>query len=629
MKQMAQRTSILIVLGVAAIAWTFLMGLGVAPVETDAGTGPGFSDVESAVAGTGVEITFVDDSNFPAVKVYLVANDNNGQPVFGLQRENFSLREDGSPVSITDFTAAGSQVTTVVLVIDRSGSMNDAGKITGAQQAATSFVEHLQPGQDQLGLIVFNRAIDVLEPFATVTEGSKQDVINQIGALRAGGGTEFYRAVQAAIAQLGPVQGRKVVLALTDGLDGDAQRALQPTIGAAMDASVAIYPIGLGSDVDAASLQQLADATGGEYFFSPSAAELEQLYLEIGSNLRNEYSLTYQSATPNLDGTQRNLGVTIQTAGGPLEADSGYNVGGVLAAASLDPVLFASLFVVLLAGLVALYQLPTWLHRPGALSDEPAPAFAGSGLNGASHGPAAHAAPSSHAPPQSTVAMQDTSPGLYTTAAPTAGSTAAPTQAVSTAPAAVGGAPQAPALIQQLDVTGPEAVVGSGANAHVRLTHPSVQAQHARISMSSDRYIIDDLSGGRTQVSFNGDPSQLRPVQRNALRDRSLVQLGEERLIFRQPPAQPLRLERRYPLGSHGVTLGSAPSCDIVLAGTAPHQARVLQDGQRWVVEDLAGGALVSYSGDPTQERPIAGRNALKSGSTLRMGAMTLRLETV
>lgn len=630
MKQVAQRTVLVGLLGAFAFFWTFLMGLGSAPASTATSAEPGFSQVDAVVSGTGAQITYVDESRFPAVTAYLVANDQAGQPVLNLRKENFALTEDGAPVAITDFTTAGNQAATVVLVIDRSGSMADEAKLTGAQQAAISFVEHLQPGQDQAGFIAFSDSSEILTSLAPLTTAGKQTLISQIQGLAANGGTQFYQAVQNAITQFSATSGRKVVLALTDGLDDNGQAFLEPTVEAAQQANVAVYTIGLGSDVDQAGLRQLAEANGGAYYFSPSADQLEQLYLDIAGSLRNEYALTYQSATPNLDGTRRNLQVTLTTAGGEqIQTEGGYGVAGVLAT-SLNPALFFPLLIGLLAGLLVLYQLPQWRRRPTTGSED---AFAPSAVVS----PVAPSAPPVVQPQSAptlnvgAAVMPNPRPAIAPTLV-TAGAAAqapvaaavAPTVAIRPAPVVTGG----PALIQQLPLPAAETLVGSAGDCQLRLAHPSVKPHHAQISPNAGRYVLDDLSAGQTQVSFSGDPTQLRAIQRNALRDGSLCQLGEVSLTFRQPAAGPALLERRYALPPTGLTVGSDPACQVVLLDAAPRQARILQDGQRWVVEDLAGsGAFISYSGNPTQERPVAGRNALKAGSTLRVGTTILRLE--
>ena len=620
MKQLAQRTIFLGILGGFAVLWTFLMGLGVTPANTAGGTAPGFSQADAAVSGTGAQITYVDESRFPDVTVFLVANDQGGQPVLNLRQENFALTEDGAAVPITNFTTAGNQAATVVLVIDCSGSMNDEAKLAGAQQAAVSFVEHLQPGQDQVGLIVFRSGSEIVAPFAPLTAANKQTLIDQIQSLSTTGGTQFYQAVQDAIAQFHAAAGRKVVLALTDGRDDNGQALLASTIEAAKQANVAIYTVGLGSDVDEDGLRQLATANGGTYAFSPSADQLEQLYLDIAGSLRNEYALTYQSATPNLDGTRRNLQVLLTTAGGEqIQAGSVYGVAGVLAT-SLNPVLFFPLLLGLLIGLLALYQLPQWRRASLPLEDalpvgasvaQP-PRVAPLATGGARIAtPAAQTAPSRVAP--------------VAAATPAIGSAAIAHTVVVAAPPLP---PGAPTLIQQFPLTTPETLIGSAAGCHIVLAHPSIKPQHARITLAGNRYVLDDLSSGQTQVSFTGDPTQLRAVQRNALRDDSLLQMGEIQLHCRQLTTQSPQVERRHPLPVTGATLGADASCELIIPGAAPRQARVWQEGQRWVVEELAGsGAFISYNGNPAQERPVVGRNALKAGSTLRIGTTTMRVE--
>ncbi|MBX3013605.1 MAG: VWA domain-containing protein [Caldilineaceae bacterium] len=626
MKQLAQRTLLLALLGGFAVIWTFLMGLGVGSTNTGMQTAPGFSSTDGIVSGTGAQITYVDESRFPAVTAYLVANDQVGQPVLNLQKENFVLTEDGSSVPITQFTTAGNQATTIVLVIDQSGSMNDERKFTSAQQAAISFVGKLKPGQDQVGLIVFNNGVDLIEPLATVTAASKGALLNKIRTLSAYGGTEFYSAVQIAIEQLRAVSGRKIVLALTDGLDNNGAYYLASTIDAARDANVAVYPIGLGSDVDGAGLKQLADASNGEYYFSPSADELEKLYLEIGSNLRNEYALTYQSVTPNLDGTQRNLQVTLTTASGEkIQAGGAYGVAGVLAT-SLNPVLFFPLLTSLLVALAALYQLPQWQRRPSPPLEESFTPRAGTPPASPNTQPKTLSPSPAGIAPMPTPLAKVTPTAVSPIAVP-AGAIAMATGAGSISDGAMV-TPSGPALVQQLPLVTPETVIGSAPGSHIVLAHASVKPQHARITASDHRYVIDDLSAGHTQVSFSGNPGQLRSVERNALRNGSLLRLGEVQLTLRQSESQPTFLERRIPLSGASLIIGSDPACDLIIPGAALRQVRLLQDGQRWVVEDLAGGgSFISYSGNPTEERPINGRNAVKSGSRLRMGAIALCLE--
>ncbi len=49
----------------------------------------------------------------------------------------------------------------------------------------------------------------------------------------------------------------------------------------AAGSSIVIYTIGLGAHVDHAFLQDIADITGGEFFYAPSASDLQAIYQTI------------------------------------------------------------------------------------------------------------------------------------------------------------------------------------------------------------------------------------------------------------------------------------------------------------------------------------------------------------
>jgi len=547
-----KRTTLLAALCTFAILWTWLMGFGVART-LPTGAQPAIElDNEEAlpVDGVGARITYVDDTQFPDITVYLAVNDSEGEPAFGLDQDNFTLYEDSAEVAITDFTAAGGQAATVLLIIDHSGSMDDDDKMAGASQAANTFIKQLQSGYDRVGVMIFDDRIDVLATLDIITDDQKEPLQQLISQVQPRGYTQFYATVQEAIQQITTESGRKVVVALTDGNDDDGQTRLEETIERATAANVPIYTIGLGGDVDQEGLEPLAVRSGGAYYFSPSADELEALYAEIGSTLRNEYALVYKSTTPNLDGTRRDLAVDVVAGGEQLSTSGDYQVGGVLAS-SFSWTLFLPLFLGLLAGLIALYKLPT-LRRRSSTPDE--------------------------------VVDRPTTdePSLE------------------------------PHISSQPTVTVPVAPA-------------SIQA-----TLTAAKYVLDDLSGGQSFVSYSGDPGQLRQVQRNALKDGSLLQLGEVQVTFRERRTE-VWLEQVYELStanSATTTVGSALDNDIVVPIGTPHQAQIAQEEGRWVVTNLAGeGLWVSYSGDPALAQPVSGRNALKDGSMVRVGETVLFLK--
>jgi VWFA-related protein len=590
MKQMALRTTLLAGLGVFAILWTLLMGLGVSGVSptTDA------EHKDAAQFGAGAHIMYVDESNFPDVTIYLAVNDDAEQPILGLQQAEFTLREDGKPVAITAFVGAGGGATNTALVIDQSGSMSDEDKMGGAIRAAQGYMDFLNPGRDRLGIIVFSNWSLTLAPLDVVTDGGRTLLRGLLGALIPLAGTEFYAATIEGIKLLDGVSGRRVVLTLTDGMDNNGQARLQETIDAALAANAPIYVVGLGSDVDRDGLQRLATATNGQVYFSPNAAELEQLYAAIASNLRNEYALTYHSLTPNLDGTRRDLAVDIGAGSGAISASGGYAVGGILAS-SLNLAVFLPTLLVLLAVLVGLLFIPG-VTQPrirrqatGDLAEKPRPS-----------------SETNIAPAQETPAW----------------------------PVVIASPPrEEPRTALTCVVTMPLAAeattLGSAPHNTWVLNGAHVAAQQARITLSGNRYVIADLTGlNATQVSYNGSPEQLRPIQHNALRDGSRIVLGDVALVLRQTPAGAV-LERRLPLPASGLLIGAAPAADITVPSPQPLAIRIRHDRRHWMVECEAGQCQVSYSGDPAQLRPVTQRNALQLGSLVQVGALSLRLEAV
>lgn len=592
MKQMALRTTLLAGLGVFAILWTLLMGLGVSGVSptTDA------AHKDAAQFGAGAHIMYVDEGNFPDVTVYLAVNDAAGQPILGLQQAEFTLREDGKPVDITTFVGAGGGATSTALVIDQSGSMGDEDKMAGAIRAAQGYMDFLNPGRDRLGIIVFSDWSLTLAPLDVVTDGGRTLLRGLLGALIPLAGTEFYAATIEGIKLLDGVSGRRVVLTLTDGMDNNGQARLQETIDAARAANVPIYVVGLGSDVDRDGLQGLATTTNGQAYFSPNAAELEQLYAAIASNLRNEYALTYHSLTPNLDGTRRDLAVDIGAGSGAISASGGYAVGGILAS-SLNLAVFLPTLLVLLAVLVGLLFIPG-VTQPrirrqatGDLAEKPRPSSA------------TNIAPAQETPARPVV--------------------------IASPPREEPRPASAITCVVTMPLAAEATTLGSAPHNTWVLNGAHVAAQQARITLSGNRYVIADLTGlNATQVSYNGSPEQLRPIQQNALRDGSRIVLGDVALLLRQTPAG-AALERRLPLPPAGLLIGGAPGVDIAVPSAPPLAIRIRHDGQHWMVECEAGQCQVSYSGDPTQLRPVTQRNALQPGSLVQVGALSLRLEAV
>jgi len=130
----------------------------------------------------------------------------------GLRAEDFAVYEDGVRQKIASFQAAEVPFN-LVLLIDTSGSTRD--DVGLMRRAALRFLDELRP-KDRVAVIQFNKQIELLKDL-TSDHAKIEDALSR---LTPGTGTSFYDALQLTIDEvLGKVEGRKAVIALTDGVD--------------------------------------------------------------------------------------------------------------------------------------------------------------------------------------------------------------------------------------------------------------------------------------------------------------------------------------------------------------------------------------------------------------------------
>jgi Ca-activated chloride channel family protein len=277
----------------------------------------------AAAQAPGPRVTQVDSSRYPDVTLYVNVLDASGQPMGGLTARDFAVSEDGQPVEITGFAGGGASPVTTMLVIDRSGSMEESDKMAGARDAARAFVDQMRAG-DRTGVIAFNSNARTVEGFT----GSQNDLVEAISRIRPDGGTALYDSVVAGVDALKNESGRRALLVLTDGQDCrdsdscprdyGSDHSLRDAIDYATQQGQPLYVVGLGdrgSDdtdgIDEEVLGRLARETAGDYFYAPEASQLADLYRRLSSDIQHEYALTYRSPRPFYDGTRRDIQVSV------------------------------------------------------------------------------------------------------------------------------------------------------------------------------------------------------------------------------------------------------------------------------------------------------------------------------
>lgn len=192
----------------------------------------------------------------------------------------------------------------IVEVIDVSGSMRGE-KLVQAKNAAELLVA-LTTDIDQIGIVRFSTSADTVFPLSPATPENRETAKAQIRSLTVIANTSIGAGLLKALEQYqsnGSPTKRDTIVLLSDGRE-TADPRWNDVRQDVIESGVEIYTIGLGDDADPALLQQIASATGGQFFFTPSPQELQQIYDNIVANIQGRQ--TFQANSGQLPLGQSN-----------------------------------------------------------------------------------------------------------------------------------------------------------------------------------------------------------------------------------------------------------------------------------------------------------------------------------
>jgi len=167
------------------------------------------------------------------------------------------------------------------VVLDRSGSMADEGKIEYAKKALYALIDQLRD-EDLFSIVIYDNVIQVLRPAQRVCDKRElKRLVEQVyprGTTNLGGGmTEGLREVER---NLGKEYVNRVVL-LSDGLanqgitdPGELQRIARRYRAR----SISLTTMGVGLDYNENLMVGLAESGGGNYYFIESPRSLASIF---------------------------------------------------------------------------------------------------------------------------------------------------------------------------------------------------------------------------------------------------------------------------------------------------------------------------------------------------------------
>ena len=274
---------------------------------------------QAAQDSQGVPIIRVDTR---LVNVPINVVDAHGVAVSGLSQEDFLVKEDGRSQKIAIFEREASTPLSIVMAVDTSGSVFSQFKTE--RDAAKRFAEQILRPEDEMDLIAFSYQAN--EVVAYTNDPHRID--DGLKRLVRGDDTALYDAVYVASERLTEAKAdatrRRILVLVTDGGDNSSKREIgyAKAIAEAQRAGAAIYPIIIVPILADAgrntggehALIQMAEDTGGKYFYVTDRDDLKTAFAHLSDDLRTQYLLGYYAPRRGIDTSFRRIDVTLKDA---------------------------------------------------------------------------------------------------------------------------------------------------------------------------------------------------------------------------------------------------------------------------------------------------------------------------
>jgi beta-lactamase class A len=248
-----------------------------------------------------LQITQVFNDNFPRIDLYVSILNTDGEAVSGLGSNDFIVTEfvNGTNYETTIDSLLpldSSDAMSISLVLDQSGSMEEADKMSNAKSAASTFVrEIVSSANNSIAIISFDDYVYNQLDFSS----DEQAMINAIEGISPDGGTALFDALFTALQRTNQASGSRYVIAFTDGMENTSAHTQSQVIELSQLTGIPIYLVGVGDDIDSAALSRLAIDSRGQYF-SVNASDVERQLLEMYDQIyreqRSMYKLSYTSS---------------------------------------------------------------------------------------------------------------------------------------------------------------------------------------------------------------------------------------------------------------------------------------------------------------------------------------------
>ncbi|MBV9613333.1 MAG: VWA domain-containing protein [Acidobacteriaceae bacterium] len=265
------------------------------------------------------------------VVIPVSVTDASNRFVLGLEKQNFSLYEDGVEQKVKQFAGEDAPLS-VGLLVDISGSMGS--KLRISRQAVAEFLKTMN-AQDEAFLVEFGDRAKLIVGFTRIS----QDIEDKLSSAESEGLTALLDAVYLGIDEMKKAKNpRKALLIISDGGDNNSQYTSEQIKDLVREADVQIYAMGVFERIPYLGLtraelsgphllKEIAEQTGGRAFPAQTSNALPGIARRIGIELRNQYVLAYSPANARKNGKYRKVEVKLNPPSGLSELKARWRLG--------------------------------------------------------------------------------------------------------------------------------------------------------------------------------------------------------------------------------------------------------------------------------------------------------------
>lgn len=290
-------------------------------------TGANWAPVFAQETIRDLQISAIDISEFPIIKVVLQAIGSNNEPITDLTPQSVSVKEDGEPVqfSLDPFTAG----IRVIFLIDAGQGQNAVGatgdpRISEIKSAIKNYLSQMNVSDSVMILAQEGDRTNVISDFSS----SATDLQNSLNGYQ-------YSSTQASSGYAGILDALSRLKQQTDGKEAfivflssgiqnqapDIYKSVINQLSGTDHPTIHALLFRAGDDGFGSRLIEIAKLGGGSYSLYSSQEVTNIIYRSMGL-WRNQYLINYRSPSSSTGNRQ----VVITTASNSIPASKTYNI---------------------------------------------------------------------------------------------------------------------------------------------------------------------------------------------------------------------------------------------------------------------------------------------------------------